>query len=77
MGRGRRYLGLELLAKARLVLITTETTQEAPTLGAISAYQTTTNHKTSYTTSRDLTRHKWRGALQTPRRCLSCRPLAR
>jgi len=29
--------GLEVLAKSRLVLITTETTQEAPTLGAISA----------------------------------------
>ena len=34
---GRRYLGLEVLAKARLVLITTENTKEAQTLGAISA----------------------------------------
>ena len=34
---GRRYLGLEVLAKARLVLITAENTKEAQTLGAISA----------------------------------------
>jgi transposase-like protein len=35
---GRRYLGLELLAKARLVLITTETDREEhQNLGAISA----------------------------------------
>jgi putative transposase len=34
---GRRYLGLEVLAKSRLVLITTENTQEAHPLGAISA----------------------------------------
>ncbi len=35
---GRRYLGLEVLAKARLVLITTDNNQEAPdNIGAISA----------------------------------------
>src|SRR3954467_10780424 len=34
---GRRYLGLEVLAKSRLALITTENTHEAQPLGAISA----------------------------------------
>ncbi len=34
---GRRYLGLDVLTKSRLTLITTETDQEANTVGAISA----------------------------------------
>jgi hypothetical protein len=34
---GRRYLGLEVLTKSHLVLITTETAKEDTTLGAISA----------------------------------------
>ncbi len=58
---GRRYLGLEVLAKSRMVLITTVTAEERrtrhPTQSAPSAPdQTTRDHASSYTTSRDLTR---------------------
>ena len=49
---GRRYLGLELLAKARLVLITTERSRRTSARSAPD--QTTKNHKPSYTTSRSL-----------------------
>ena len=55
---GRRYLGLDVLAKSRLTLITTDDDhKEANTdPSARSAPNpTTTNHETSYTTSKDLT----------------------
>jgi putative transposase len=34
---GRRYLGLEVVAKSRLTLITTDPEEDTPPAGAISA----------------------------------------